>query len=342
MKLMVIGSDKVFAIENLYVKHLREWIKDIYHFPAQSIFYDYYESGLFNKLLFKTGVSPIYSHINKLLKKKIEEFNPDIIWVFKGMEILPETLKWAKERKIVLVNYNPDNPFVFSGAGSGNKNVTDSIGLFDFHFTYNLEVKERLEKQYKMNVILLPFGFELDDDLYTTVRLQEEVQKICFLGNPDKSRALFIKKMAEAGLQLDVYGNNWNKFITHANVTIFQPVYETAFWNILYKYRVQLNLMRQHNPDSHNMRTFEVPGTGGILLAPATREHSLFFDNNSEAFFYSDLQDAISKAKYLLALPAIEANAIRIKARNRSISSGYSYKDRAKFVCKTLKEMVNA
>jgi spore maturation protein CgeB len=340
---MIIGSDKVFAIENLYVKHMRECVDHICHFPAQSLFYDYYYStALVNKILFKIGISTIYRDINKKAKEKIEEFKPDVIWVFKGMEIFPETLKWAKERKIILVNYNPDNPFVFSGAGSGNKNVTDSIELFDFHFTYNIKVKERLEKQYNLKVILLPFGFELDNDLYATTHLQEEILKICFLGNPDKSRALFIKQMAEANLQLDVYGNNWNKFIDHPNVTVFKPVYGNEFWSTLYKYRVQLNLMRQHNPDSHNMRTFEVPGTGGILLAPATKEHFLFFDDNVEAFFYSDLKEAITKAKYLLALPATEANAIRLKARNRSLSSGYSYKDRAKFVCKTLKELANA
>lgn len=342
MKLMVIGSDKVFAIENLYVKHMKTWEKEICHFPAQSVFYDYYNAGLINKILFKAGLSSIYRKINKLAKAKIEEERPDVIWVFKGMEIFPETLKWAKDRNIKLVNYNPDNPFIFSGKGSGNSNITESIGLFDLHFTYNLDVKKKLEERYKILVSLLPFGFEVDDTLYNDCRQQGEVQKICFLGNPDDGRAAFIKQMADGGLQFDVYGNNWDKYLLHANVNVFQPVYGEEFWKTLFKYRVQLNLMRKHNPDSHNMRTFEIPGIGGIMLAPATKEHFLFFEDNKEAFFFSNVDDAIEKAKYLLNLPVSEANTIRMCAHNRSLASGYSYYDRAKFVYETLSSLLNA
>jgi spore maturation protein CgeB len=339
---MVIGSDKVYAIENLYVKHIKKWDKDIAQFPAQSIFYDHYDAGIINKLLFKAGLSPIIRNINKLAKEQIEQFMPDVIWIFKGMEIFPETLRWAKSKGIKLANYNPDNPFIFSGKGSGNKNVTESIGLFDLHFTYNLEVKKEIEERYKIPVSWLPFGFEVEDELYNSYKDQEEILKVCFLGNPDKARAGFIQQMAESGLKIDIYGNFWNKFITHPNVTIFQPVYAAEFWKVLHKYRVQLNLMREHNLDSHNMRTFEVPGTSGILLAPATKEHLLFFEDNKEAFFYSDLKEAVIKAEHLLNMPKDKAKLIRASARNRSISSGYSYGDRAKFVFETLTNLKNA
>jgi spore maturation protein CgeB len=335
---MVIGSDKIFAIENFYVRHLQQW-NDVYHFPAQSMFYDYYDRNLINKLIFKLNLSRIYQEINEQLKQKIQHFNPDVIWVFKGMEVLPQTLEWARSRNIKLVNYNPDNPFIFSGAGSGNRNVSESIGFFDLHFTYNLEIKKELQQRYMARVEDLPFGFEIDESLYAKTILQQEVIKICFLGNPDVDRAAFIQNMAKAGLKIDVYGHNWKKFIDHSNVTLLPPVYGADLWYTLYKYRVQLNLMRQHNLNSHNMRTFEVPGTGGILLAPATKEHLLFFEDNKEAFFYADMRQAIEKATFLLNLPAVDANNIRMLARKRSVSSGYTYQDRAKFVSNTLNSL---
>lgn len=341
MKLMVIGSDKVFAIENLYVNHLKNWVNNISHFPAQSIFYDYYSARLLNKLLFKAGISPIHKRINKLAKELIEQVEPDVIWIFKGMEIFPETLEWARSKQIKLVNYNPDNPFIFSGKGSGNKNVTESIDLFDLHFTYNLDVKKEIEERYKIPVAWLPFGYEIDEELYKECKNQQEVLKICFLGNPDKVRAEFIKQMAEAGLKIDVYGNYWDQFISHPNISVFQPVYGADFWKTLFKYRVQLNLMREHNLDSHNMRTFEVPGIGGILLAPATKEHYLFFEDSREAFFYSDLKDAVAKAEFLLNLSKDKAYSIRMAAKERSFSAGYSYEDRAKCVYETLSNLIN-
>ena len=43
--------------------------------------------------------------------------------------------------------------------------------------------------------------------------------------------------------------------------------------------------MRIHNPDSHNMRSFEVPGVGGIMVAPDTKEHRIFFEVGKEIFY---------------------------------------------------------
>ena len=115
---------------------------------------------------------------------------------------------------------------------------------------------------------------------------------------PIKKELTFIEAMADAGIQIDVFGNDWEKFITiMQNITIYPPVYGDEFWKVLRRYRVQLNLMRMHNEDSHNMRSFEVPAVGGIMLAPDTPEHRLFFNNNQEVFLFSDLQDAVDKAK---------------------------------------------
>ena len=137
MRLLIVGSDKVFAIENFYVKYLKETDIEVRLFTAQSYFYDYYQSSILHKILFKAGISPILRTINDQFKQVITEFEPQVIFIFKGMEIFPESLQWAKQRGIKLVNYNPDNPFLFTGKGSGNKNVTDSIPLYDLHLTLN-------------------------------------------------------------------------------------------------------------------------------------------------------------------------------------------------------------
>jgi spore maturation protein CgeB len=341
MKILVIGSDKVYAIENLYVKYLAEMGEEVSLFPAQAIFYDYYGSSIVNKLMYRLGLSDILRQINAQLMEKIRTMAPDVIWVFKGMEIFPETLRQVRELGIKLVNYNPDNPFVFSGKGSGNKNVTGSIGLFDLHFTYNNSVKRRLEQEFDKSVGYLPFGFDISEADYNGVQKQQEVMKLCFLGNPDQARVSFIRQMADAGIQIDVYGNGWKKLLSHQNIRAFDPVYGIDLWKVLYKYRVQLNLMRLHNPDSHNMRTFEVPGIGGIMLAPLTEEHGLFFSADKEAFFYRNLEEAVEKAKLLISMSTADAGRIRAAARNRSISSGYSYRDRTGFACKEMRRLLN-
>ena len=156
MRLLIVGSDKVFAIENFYVKYLKDTALEVSLFTAQSIFYDYYQSSILHKILFNAGVSPILRKINDQFKQVITEFEPDVIFIFKGMEIFPESLRWAKQQGIKLVNYNPDNPFLFTGKGSGNKNVTDSIQLYDLHLTYDGDIKKELEQTYKLPTAILP------------------------------------------------------------------------------------------------------------------------------------------------------------------------------------------
>jgi len=329
MKLFIVGSDKVYAIENFYVKYLREAGVDVFHFPAQSYFYDFYHWNVSHKIIFKLGLSGIFKQINNRLKEEATRFAPDVIWVFKGMEILPATLQWAKKRGIKLVNFNGDNPFLFSGKGSGNKNVSRSIRFFDLHLTYNTEVQKEMEETWQILTGILPFGFNIEDALFEKCCQQTEIVKACFLGNPDNYRGTFLQELAGRGVQIDLYGNNWDRFVSHPNIQVFQPVYGDDFWLTLRRYRLQLNIMRPHNPNTHNMRSFEIPGVGGIQLAPATNDHQLYFEPGVDIYLYQDLDDCVSAAKKILALPQNEADAIRQNARDRSLRCGYSYRDRA-------------
>ena len=342
MKLLVVGSDQVWSIEKVYMKYLTGWGDEVRLFAAQNEFYRYYNRSVVNKVIYRLGLSGIITRINRELRQLITEWKPDAIFVFKGMEVLPSTLRWMREQGIFLANYNPDNPFIFSGAGSGNSRVTDGIPLYDLHLTYNLEIKDRLEREYHLATGLLPFGFDVTEELYERCRLQPEVRRVCFLGNPDDGRVALIRQLLDRGIGIDVYGHHWDKFIHHDNLHIHEAVYGEDFWLTLYRYRVQLNLLRPHNLQSHNMRTFEVPGIGGIQLAPDTPEHRRFFRPGQEIFLFGNMNECYDKIKMLLDLPAAEASALRDAARAFSIASGYTYKDRARTVLDSIREQMPA
>ena len=72
MKVFLAGSDKVYAIENFYVKYLRKSGIEVFHFPAQSLFYDYYQKNVFHKIVFKSGLSSVLKEINRSFRNKIE------------------------------------------------------------------------------------------------------------------------------------------------------------------------------------------------------------------------------------------------------------------------------
>lgn len=328
MKLLIVGSALPGALELFYLHYLKQHgnISQIKLFNIHGQFHEYYSQSIFHKILFRLQLSGIYKKLNQELLHEVEVFQPTHIWVFKGMEIFPETLQKIRKKAIRLVNYNPDNPFFFSGRGSGNKNITNSIGLYDLHLTYNLSVLNLLTQQ-RQRAAWLPFGFESNATIFTECQKETEIVKACFVGNPDRFREDFLCSLADQNIAIDVYGKGWK--IRHPLIQLHASVYGIDFWKTLYKYRVQLNPLRPHNSTSHGMRSFEVPGIGGILLTQQTPEHAQFFSEDEEVFFYSNLATCVEKIKLLLNLSKNEADLIRGKARSRSLASGYDYKSRA-------------
>jgi spore maturation protein CgeB len=312
--ILILGSNHPAALELIYSSELsklgiRNKISGI-----QNMFLVYYTKSLYNKILYRLGLSIIESKIQKIIKTEVSEFNPKTVLVFKGMEIQPKTLQWIKSKGIQVVNYNPDSPFIFSGRGSGNKNVTNSITLYNSYITYNKTINKELENRAVKSEII-PFGFDVNGFKYKDLEEKDEVLKLCFLGNADKFRIDFLEQLAQKGVKIDVYGENWTSRRLHVNISIFGPKYGAEFWSTLQKYALQLNLLRPHNLDSHNMRSFDIPGAGGIMLAPKTPDHQTYFSESSEVFLFSDVNEAHQQIQFILQLSFSERNKIRQAAR---------------------------
>ena len=340
MKILIVGGDHTWSIERLYLKHLNQLGCTVELFPAQNFLFKYLEKSIINKVKYRLNFTFILKKINVEMVRRIKEFDPETVVVFKGMEVLDETLKNIKSKGISLANYNPDNPFIFTGRGSGNKNIIRNMPYYDLHFSYNKEIIHQIIKCYHSKTYFLPFGFEMEEDSYLEINKQKKINRMCFLGNPDKQRVLFLKGLASHGLEIDIHGNNWNKyFSSDEQIRIFKPVYQDDFWRTMNRYNVQLNIMRIHNLNSHNMRTFEIPGVGSIQLAPKTSEHQFFFKDGQEIFLYNSIEDCAEIAFSILKMNEKEITILRENARFKSVESRYSYFDRAKEMLEQLEKL---
>ena len=299
------------------------------------MFYDFYYKSVLHKLIYRVGLSKILTKINKILLTKVENEYYDLIWVFKGMEIFPETLKVLKKKTNKLINYNPDNPFIFSGKGSGNKNVTNSISLYDLHLTYDAWVKEKIENEFNIRTEILSFGFDNESVQHIDFNSEDEVLALCFLGNPDAYRARIIQSLLENGSEVHLYGNDWSKFIKHELCVIHNPVYGLEFYKTLRKYRIQLNIMRVHNLNSHNMRSMEIPGVGGVMLAPRTADHLTYFRIDQEIFVYHNELSLAQEVKRILTIDKMVIDKLRDAARKKVLQH-FTYRIQAKRIISLL------
>ena len=329
MKILIVGQYRNWALERHFHRYLSE-MAQVEVFPVEDKFDDYYHSSVFTKIRTRLGLSGIYRSLAEELLQKVRTLNPEVVLVFKGMSVLPAVLRQLRSEGIFLANYNPDHPFLFSSRGSGNKHVTEAIGLYDLHLCYSGQVADRIGKEFGIATAILPFGFELPEGDYEAIAEEKEELSVCFVGNPDPIRAEVVRAVARAGFPMVVYGHGWTKKLAgQAGVDMHDAVYGLDYWRTLRRHRVQLNIFRPHNVGSHNMRTFEVPAAGGIMLAPDREDHRRFFAEGKELFTYSSREDMLSKIEMLLGLSANEAAAVRAAARQRSLTGGYDYRHRA-------------
>jgi spore maturation protein CgeB len=334
--ILIIGNKKWPSLESIYLKYLRLKFSEVNIFNID----DYCSFNLFFRIRRKFKDQSVFKNLNDELLKYAVKHKPDIIWVFKGVEIYLSTLAKLKELNIKLANFNADNPFHRVFSSNGGKSIEKAIPYYDLHFTYSKKIFESLSKEYNMNTILLPFGHELSESEFELACQEKEIIKACFIGNPDKWRKKQIKYLVNKGIKIDVYGHGWNNWLEpNENISIFGALYELEFWKVLRKYRVQINLFRPYNEGSHNMRTFEIPAVGGIQLAPNNSENKLYFDENQEIFLYNDLDDLFKKYELLIKLDSITTESYRKKAIQRSIADNYSYKSRAEVVFRTFQNL---
>jgi spore maturation protein CgeB len=342
VKVLLVGSDLDVAIERYYKKYLTGFGVEVRHYPAPDIVFNFHSKNIINKILFKLDIYKKYGFVNKELMRIADEFQPDIIWIFKGLEIFPSTLK-KLGKKFRLANFNPDHPFIIIARSNGNRNVKNSVGLYHLHFSYNTRLVKRIQDEFHIPAVFLPFAYDRFDLEYEPPESVSEVLKVCFQANPDAWRVQKIKALADAGVEVVVYGHGWDKTSLwgYNNVHLHPIASRKTFWLLNQEYRVQLNLFRKYNNDSHNMRTFEIPAVGGIQLSPYSSEQADFFEENKEIFLFKNDGQMISMAKKLLAMTRAEADEIRKAARTRSINSPYSFEDRALTVYKSFQELLH-
>jgi spore maturation protein CgeB len=340
MRLLLLGSDYGYSIERYYLKYLREFGIDVTLFGVENLYAQYAQKNLLTKIINKVGINQhFFAEVNRQTIEFVKQHQPTHILVFKGMQLYPQTIQTLKNLGCFVANYNPDHPFIFSGSGSGNQYVTDAVPYYDLHFCYSKLLMQTIEKNYGLPTVFLPFGYELSNEVYEKAQQQQEIVAPCFIGNPDKERIAFINSLLKEGVNLTIYGHNWERYFrSNSQLTLAPACYQQDYWLTLQRYRVQINVLRKHNVDSHNMRTFEIGAIGGVQLANDTTEHREFFEENKEIFLFTDIKDCVAKINGLLKTPEKEIKIIRQKAHQKSIKYDYSYRNRTKTLIEALQK----
>lgn len=129
---------------------------------------------------------------------------------------------------------------------------------------------------------------------------------------------------------MQVFGpNDWYKKL---NTPQYHPesLFEQDYANACFSAKGILNFLRPQNimEQSHNMRTFEVPAYGGLLISNRTEEQLQYFEDEKEVIYFDDINELYDKLTFYKKNNGL-LERIKTNGKNRSIKSGYSYSNRS-------------
>lgn len=332
--LLLVGSFKPTALERIFEKNLKRCGYDIHRFDLLK--YKKNQKSIYNRVKRKLVGSFYNIKLNKSFIQQVELLKPQVILVFRGSNLFPETLAAIKDIPEVLINFNPDHPYFFPNPNLKESiNIKDSIGHYHLYIHYAQTVVDTLKSDYGVDSLRIPFGF--DEDAIISDHGEQDLNEIIFAGAWDKEREEILSKVAE-NFTLKIYGDQDWKIKTVLNKNI-----RNCFTNEMLqpdKYQIvareaqgMINLLREQNlrEGSHNMRTFEVTGFGGVLITQRTKEQEEFFKENEEVLFFDDSEELYDKIAFLKKNPS-KIISLKQNALERSKKSQYDYYHRVKIL----------
>lgn len=244
---------------------------------------------------------------NYLLQKKVAKFKPDLVFLIKAENIYFKTLKNIKTKfNTLLVNFYPDNPFVFWN-GNSNSDVLKSLPLYDCFLIWSKMLMPLLETAGCKNVFYFPFAYESELFDWGNLNVGKYENGVCFIGTWEIEREKWLTQICEKSpnLKLAIWGNMWDENLSKNSIlrNFFKgrAIYAREMIKEFQASKIVLNFIRRQNFTSHNMKTFEIPASGSFMLTQRTDEQANFLfkeDENIECF--DNIDELIDKIKIYL------------------------------------------
>jgi len=262
--------------------------------------------------------------INRAVLAQARQFRPDLVWAEKQEYLKRDTLEELRRLGARLVHFTPD-PY-FSVQWKRTRLMDQAIDAFDvlvYCKSYEQQNYEALAKP----LVYMPLGY--CDEMHRP--LPSDDSRWCcavgFVGGWDPRRERLLHAAAKTKVDLKIWGIYWdflrdgrwtprrhlvlrqlaggakNRFRIHRDELLGQAwqgneIYADNYARALTGAKIGLGFLRVVWPDQHTTRTFEIPACGSMLLADRTDEHREFFQEGSEADFFSSDDEFLDKVAF--------------------------------------------
>lgn len=243
--------------------------------------------------------------VNIRLKQTAQQWQPDLVLLFKSENISWQTIVWLKQNtQAAIFNWSHDNPFWFSNTSI---HMLRSISLYDGFGVITKILAPALYTIDCKRVEYLPMFFtpeRFQPGEITALEREKFGCDIAFVGNGAPNRAEMLRHLVD--FDLAIWGR-WD-FLSHndplrAKIRGVQ-LNGQDYAKVLSCCKIAVNVLNLHNRYGNNLRTFEATGMGTFLLTEYTQEQAEeLFVEGKEIECYRSPQELRDKVGYYLYHP---------------------------------------
>ena len=246
---------------------------------------------------------------NEIIKQSCKIMKPDIICVYKGNCIYPETLEKIKQIGIPVFCIYPDVSFF-----DQDPNIPKLVPFFNYIFTTKSFGVEELEEKFNYtNTSVIRHA--IDPRIHRMIDLEPKefdqlANDVSFIGSHSRKKDEVLKNVnnAHPDKTIKIWGGSWNKSEYNIvknrceNSTIYGDLYSIA----IQKSKINLSILYEGSKTSKSgdlitSRTFHIPGAGGFMIHERTEEVLDIFKEGESVECYASIDELVDKIGFYLS-----------------------------------------
>jgi spore maturation protein CgeB len=302
-KVLIVGqTPELGRTEEVYGRGFSAFGCEVQHFTWKDAKPSILPGSLLDRVAWRAAWQPLAKLANQKLLETASQFQPDLTLVISPLLLHPNSILAIKHYGPVFVFFT-DNP-LDSHHTHSNSWVQRGLPLWDTALIWSQELVDRLLDKGAKKAFFHPFCCDIE---YHFPKLQPNtVYDVAFIGNWDASRKREQYLKAISVYRLGLWGSKyWN---THCKEPALKGLCQgmcsyREIPEILGSAKMGLNLLRPQNEEGHNIRTYEIPAAGRLMLSERSSALLKLFAEDIEAVYFSSPEELTQKVEYLLRNP---------------------------------------
>ncbi|HLK36956.1 MAG TPA: glycosyltransferase [Polyangiaceae bacterium] len=274
------------------------------------------------------------------LLARVRRFRPHVVVLLKTDDLPRVALALLRAAPFGcrVVAFHPDDPFNVSWLrGPSHPRAAYQMSHVDHYFLWSERLLERA-RPFARAASYLGFGWDpevtrpIDPSAAERERFGADVS---FIGNWDAKRETWLAPIAHSpDVSLAIWGTeDWARKARDPRVRASwrgQALRHDDLARAARSSRVSINVLRPQNETAENMRTYELPGCGVVMLAEASAQQERVFREGVEAVYARSPEELLARARAVRSWPE-ERRAVMGAAALRRAGE-HTYRARARSI----------